>query len=83
MTYKFNGLMLCEKCKFRCAGVDANSNTCPYLAGWQDGQAKLEQWLHEPCEDHPALRGFGTTLLHKDCPHCQKETTPVSPKGGL
>jgi hypothetical protein len=80
--YKFIGQMNCDYCKFypSCKADEAN---CPYLAGWQDGQAKLEQWLHEPCEDHPALRGFGTTLLHKDCPHCQRETAPVSPKGGL
>jgi hypothetical protein len=86
MTYKFDGIMLCEKCKFRCAGVDANSNTCPYLAGWQDGQGKLQRWLTEPCEDHPVLRGFGTALTRRDCTACQKEigrTAPVSTKGGL
>ena len=86
MTYKFNGIILCEKCKFRCAGVDANSNNCPYLAGWEDGQAKLQRWLHEPCEEHSTLRGFGNALLRKDCLQCQKELRlipPVSPKRGL
>lgn len=86
MTYKFNGIILCEKCKFRCAGVDANSNNCPYLAGWEDGQAKLQRWLMESCEDHPKLRGFGMPLLRRDCHNCQKElnqSAPVSPKRGL
>ena len=37
MTFKFNGLMYCEKCKFKCPTPEP----CPYLAGWADGQEKI------------------------------------------
>lgn len=40
MTYKFTGQMNCDKCKFYPACQSGEPN-CPYLAGWEDGQAKL------------------------------------------
>ena len=85
MTYKFIGQMNCDKCKFFRVCKAGESN-CPYLTGWEDGQAKLQRWLHEPCEDHPKLRGFGMPLLRRDCHDCQKklnQSAPVSPKRGL
>ena len=38
--WEFNGQMNCDKCKFKekCLSLEEN---CPYIAGWQDGQAKL------------------------------------------
>ena len=85
MTYKFIGQMNCDKCKFL-PDCKVGEDDCPYLTGWQDGQAKLQRWLHEPCEEHSTLRGFGNALLRKDCLQCQKELRlipPVSPKRGL
>jgi hypothetical protein len=38
--YKFNGAVNCDKCKFFRVCKAGESN-CPYMAGWQDGQAKL------------------------------------------
>jgi hypothetical protein len=83
MTYKFTGQMNCDKCRFH-AGCIIGELYCPYLAGWEDGQAKIKQWMEERCEDHPAIVGFGPGVLRRDCRHCQKElrqTAPVSPKG--
>jgi hypothetical protein len=38
--WEFNGAVNCDKCKFgkRCL---SSEDKCPYLAGWQDGQAKM------------------------------------------
>jgi hypothetical protein len=46
-NYKFTGAVNCDKCKFfpDCKVGEAN---CPYMAGWQDGQAKLLAGITAP-----------------------------------